>query len=448
MLFERIITPGLSHYSYILGDATEAIVIDPRRDCTVYVDLASLNEMRISTILETHRNEDLVTGSVELQQLTGAEIWHADSQWDYQYGNPVSDGQMFMVGKIKIESILTPGHTPGMMNYLVYDDRGAPWILFTGDTLLAGDVGRIDLMGNDQTGAMAAEIYESIYSKLLLLGDQVIICPAHGSGSVCAEDISKRSWTTIGLERLHNPKLQYVNKASFVSAIAHPQERPPYFKVMEKVNLEKSHTLRTQPLALNAQEFSERSSNAFVLDTRSFTDFLSAHIPNALSIWAEGLSSYAGWFIPYDLDLFIIVNHCQLHEVTNSLSAIGFDCTGYLSGDMVSWFKAGLETETVQSISVQKFCALVEEGDNPWILDVRSDHELQSQGPIPDAHHIPLTRLLSNLDEIPSDIPVHILCGSGARSTIASSLLLQQGTYNPVIVLGGAAALKSTKCFL
>ena len=248
MLFERIVSEGLAHYSYLIGDKNEALVIDPRRDCSVYVKKASSAGMRIAHILETHRNEDYFVGSVELARRSGAEIWHADRQWDYRYGHTVQPGQKWKVGRLEFEAILTPGHTPGSMSYLLKDPTGLSWIIFCGDALFAGDVGRIDLMGRDMAPKMASLLYESLFEKLLPLGDEVIVCPAHGSGSVCGEAIAERLWTTIGLERKHNLRLLARNKEEFVANLLNSQpDRPPYFSRMEKVNLEGEPILGALP---------------------------------------------------------------------------------------------------------------------------------------------------------------------------------------------------------
>ena len=111
MLFERIESEGLAHYSYLIGDQREAVVIDPRRDCDIYVEKAYEKGLRISHILETHRNEDYVIGSVELAARTDAEIWHADTHLDYGYGKPVEDAQSWRVGRLKLQAIHSPGHT-------------------------------------------------------------------------------------------------------------------------------------------------------------------------------------------------------------------------------------------------------------------------------------------------------------------------------------------------
>lgn len=141
MLFKRIVSEGLAHYSYLIGNENEAAVIDPRRDGDIYIYLAERAGYHIVHILETHRNEDYVVGSVELAARTGATIWHADSQWDYKYGRGVEDGQTWSIGGLQLRALHAPGHTPGMMNYLLHDQDGAPWALLSGDTLLAGSVG-------------------------------------------------------------------------------------------------------------------------------------------------------------------------------------------------------------------------------------------------------------------------------------------------------------------
>ncbi len=238
MLFQRIEVPGLAHYSYIAGDGTEAVVIDPRRDCRIYDRIARSSRMSVRHILETHRNEDYVAGSRELAELTGAEIWHADSELDYSYGSPVRDGQIWEAGSLKVQAIATPGHTPGSMSYLLHDQEGHPWICFTGDCLFAGDAGRVDLMGMDKAEEMAGMLYSSIFSRLLPLGDGVLVCPAHGPGSVCGSGITARTITTMGLERKHNPRLQHDNRRAFIETMVEEQERPPYFRKMEKLNLE------------------------------------------------------------------------------------------------------------------------------------------------------------------------------------------------------------------
>ena len=193
MLLKKIVSAGLAHYSYLVGDKNQALVIDPRRDVDIYIKMASEAGMRITFVLETHRNEDYFVGSMELAGRTRADVWHADVEWDYQYGQPATAGQKWRVGRLEIEAIATPGHTPGSMSYLLHDPSGIPWMLFCGDALFAGEVGRIDLLGRELAAKMAGLLYESLFGKLLPLGDEVILCPAHGSGSCVANRLPSAS---------------------------------------------------------------------------------------------------------------------------------------------------------------------------------------------------------------------------------------------------------------
>jgi hydroxyacylglutathione hydrolase len=449
MLFERIESEGLAHYSYLIGDGKEAVVIDPRRDCGVYVEKASKAGFRIKYILETHRNEDYVIGSVELAARADAEIWHADDQMDYQYGQPVEDGQVWRVGRLKVEAMHTPGHTPGSMSYLIYDHEGAPWAVFTGDALFAGDVGRVDLLGMDRAEELAEMLYDSIFNKLLPLGDEVLVCPGHGAGSVCGGNIAERVWTTIGLERQLNPKLQYTDREQFVANVAQKLERPPYFRRMEPWNLEGAPILGSLPVPtpLKPTAFAEAAEDAVVLDTRTELGFSAAHVPDALSIWQGGLASFAGWFLSYDKPILLVNEDADPTPIVRHLIRIGYDdLVGSLSGGLLAWHMSGRESRSIDTVTVQDLCHHLDMEGEAWILDLRSDEELESHGEIAGAHQIHVTQLPDRLDEVPQDETVYIFCGSGLRSMIGASLLRCRGWDKVTVVLGGLAGWHSTTC--
>ena len=192
-----------------MGSNKEAIVIDPRRDCQIYINFAQAEKMKIKKyIFETHRNEDYVIGSCQLSYLTGAKIYHG-SDLDFKYGEKVKDNQVFSFGKMKIRVIHTPGHTDESMSYALVDEtlKKQTLMVFSGDTLFVGDVGRTDLYGPKETPRLAENLYNSIFTKLLPLGDEVVLCPAHGGGSICGGEISDQEWSTLGLECLNNPVL-------------------------------------------------------------------------------------------------------------------------------------------------------------------------------------------------------------------------------------------------
>ncbi|HUS76314.1 MAG TPA: MBL fold metallo-hydrolase [Methanothrix sp.] len=450
MLLERIVSTGLAHYSYLVGDRNLALVIDPRRDVDVYVKMASEAGMRIAHVLETHRNEDYFVGSMELAGHTGAEVWHADGEWDYKYGQPVAAGQKWKVGRLEVEALATPGHTPGSMSYLLRDPAGIPWMLFCGDALFAGDVGRIDLLGKEKAAEMAGLLYESLFEKMLPLGDEVILCPAHGSGSVCGELIAERLWTTIGLEKKHNARLQAKSKEQFVASILKSQpDRPPYFRRMEKVNLEGRPILGALPTPqpMDAKSFFALSEKAQILDTRQELAFGAAHVPGSQSIWQDGLASFAGWFLSYDRPILLVGESNSVENVVAILVRLGYDdIAGFLAGGMLSWHMSGLQSAAIRTLTVQELCRLLDEGEAISILDVRSESELDRDGRIEGAQHIHITAIAERMDEVPKDKEVYIFCGSGMRSMVAASFLKARGWKRLAVILGGMAGWRSRTC--
>ena len=203
MILRKIKSEIVSQLSYFIGSSNEAIVVDPMRDCETYLNLAMKEGMNIKYIFETHRDEDYVIGSKELSSLTGSEIYHG--QWpDFEYGKIAKDGEEFKFGKLKAKVIYTPGHTPGCISVAVTDleTSNKPVLVCTGDTLFVNDVGRTDFGGASLRKAWSENLYNSIHNKLLPLGDHVVLCPAHGSGSVCGGGIAEREISTLGMERL------------------------------------------------------------------------------------------------------------------------------------------------------------------------------------------------------------------------------------------------------
>ena len=448
-MFSRIESEGLAHFSYLFGDRGEAAVIDPRRDCEEYIEQATAAGMRITHIFETHRNEDYCIGSVELAARTGAEIWHADSQWDYGYGNAVTDGQTWKIGGLHLRAMHTPGHTPGSFSYVLDEKQGSAWAIFTGDALFAGDVGRLDLLGDEHKDELAGLLYDSLYIKILPLGDGILVFPAHGPGSVCGAAIADRPWTTIGLEKNKNPRLRYGNRAEFISQTAKMLERPPYFLQIEKLNMAGAPLLSSLPQIkqYNPSDFRNAQEGAVVVDVRSDISFSGAHVPGALSIWLDGLSGFAGWFLPYDQPLLLVAEPHDQETALRQLIRMGFDnVVGALAVGMLSWHTSGYASAAVDTIIVQKLCQYLDDNLEPWILDVRSEEELVEDGRIPGAHHFHLTQLPHHFNKIPNNRDVYIFCASGLRSMVAASLLKREGLHNVIVVLGGLAGWSSTTC--
>lgn len=448
MFFKRYISEGLAHYSYLIADQGQAVVIDPRRDIDVYLDDAASAGCQITCVLETHRNEDYLVGSCEIEAAAGAEVFHADSQWAYQYGSPAGDGQEFHVGRLKILAMHTPGHTPGSMSYVLNDPDGNPWMVFSGDVLFSGDAGRVDLLGEDRMREMAAFLYESIFKKLLPLGDGVILCPAHGAGSVCGSAIAERSWSTLGLERQLNPKLQVGSQQEFIDKHATVLNRPPYFRKMEVLNLEGPPLLYRLPKLkpLRKDAFSALTADSQIVDTREPADFAAAHVPGSLAIGVDKLAALAGWFLNFDDPTLFVSDPNTAAEIAAAMIRIGFDqLSGYLGDGILGWTLAGKPITSIKTYTAEEFCSLLEKDDDVFPVDVRGDKEINGEA-LRHGVHIPLFTLLDQMEKIPRDRIVAPVCPRGNRSMLAASLLKRAGWKDLAVPLGGLGALGAIDC--
>jgi hydroxyacylglutathione hydrolase len=450
MIFKRIKSEGIAANSYLIGSRGNAFVVDARRDCQVYLDVARQEGVTINHIFETHRHEDFAVGSIELAHVTGATIYHGPGlQWGF--GVTLKDGQTFSIGHLKVTVIHTPGHTDESVSYVVTDlaAGGSPVMVFTGDTLFVNDVGRTDLYGDNQVSRLAENLFNSIFNRLLPLGDGVIICPAHGGGSICGVHIAGRDESSIGIERLQNPVLRFTKKEDFVKyKISESPEKPPYFKRMEQENLLGPPLLGKLPVltALEPQEFNNKIKNgAIILDTRDPSSFGGAHIAGSYSIWLDGLPSFAGWVLPYDKSLVLVVDdEPHFETAVRYLVREGYDnIAGYLKGNMESWYSAGLPIEGLKLISANDLKAMLDRNDDVTVLDVRKQNEWDA-GYIEGAVHIFVGHLMEKISQIPKEKPIVVHCSAGYRSGLAASILLRAGYTEIYNVAGGIDAWLSS----
>ena len=447
MFFEKVKSEIVSHLSYFIGSGTEAVVVDPRRDCQVYADIAKREGMNVMHIFETHRNEDYIIGSLELADLTGADIYHGP--WpEFMYGNVVGDGQEFKVGKLKVTAIHTPGHTPGDISIAVVDTSvGEETVLVcTGDTIFVNDTGRTDFGGPEGRREWSENLYDSVFNKLFPLGDHVILCPAHGSGSVCGGKIADREQSTLGLERLMSPVLQLGREEFIRYKVEEQHVYAPYFRRMEVYNVEGApyFGVGPHPSALTADEFREKwEEGAIVLDTRPPPSFGAGHIKGSFSLVLKRLG-LVGWVLPDDQPVILVMaSQGHLDYITRNLSRIGYDnVAGYMAGSIVNWYKKGLPLERLEMITVPELKEKLDGGEAWLVLDVRS-HEEWDAGFIEGAMNVYVGLLGKRLDEVPQDRPVAVICKSGTRSGFASSIMLRAGRENIHNVLGGMEAWKN-----
>jgi hydroxyacylglutathione hydrolase len=437
---------GLAHNSYYLSDGNEAAVIDPRRDCEIYTQLAKKDCTEIKYILETHRNEDYVIGSLELQNMTEAEIGHSNIL-PFKYGeNKLSDGDTVHVGSVKIKALATPGHTNESLCYIAYsiDEKDAKAV-FTGDTLFAGSVGRTDLYGKPNQPEQAEKLYQSIQDKLLPLGDHVLVFPAHGQGSVCGHGISGMEPTTLGYEKKTNPYLQ-LNEIDFVDKVLNEElVVPRYFKKMEVLNLNGPPLLKemSYPKPFSLLQFEERMAeqNMIVVDTRMPYAFAGSHIPNSISLWLGGTSVYPGWL--FDTSQYVVFIHeyqSDIDVVVPRFRRLGFDnMCGYLCGGMNRWQEAGRPFCSFKTVTAKESKEKLAK-DEALLLDVRDPSEWTEDGYAEGAKLIFFADLPKKTTELPKDKPIIATCSVGNRSSIALSILERVGFTDISNMLGGMTA--------
>jgi len=445
MWFERIVSEGLAHNSWIFGTGGVAAVVDPRRDCEAYLDLAREHDAVITHIFETHRNEDYVTGGPELAARSGAQIFHG-ARMAFHFGIPVREGERFMLEPLSVRILETPGHTEESITIVVADTEVSdePYLVFSGDTLFSGDIARTDFFGQERKAEMAATIHDSITRKILPLGKGAILCPAHGAGSVCGGDIADLPISTIGFEERTNPQLLITKEEFVAKRSTESPYQPPYFRQMERLNRDGPALLGTLPVPrpLQPAEVQETiRSGCQLVDIRSPTAFAGGHIPGSISIWREGLPAFAGWVLTYDRPIVVIDDfNCEVQRALPHFVRLGFDnVSGWLAGGFPAWFRAALPMERIGTCTVQELFQKQREKDL-FLLDVRDIKKRMAQGHIPGSHHIYTGEIPVRIGEIPRDRPVYVYCDAGYKGSLAASLLAMRGYDKVTNVLGGMQA--------
>ena len=440
MKFKQFYLGCLSHASYYLGSNGEAAIIDPQRDVQQYIDEAAANGEKIKYIIETHSHADFVSGHLELAERTGAEIIYGKSAKTTFPTRKVSDGDELDLGKIRLKFLETPGHTPEGITILADDTENpdTPIKMFTGDTLFIGDVGRPDLVGSkgftaEQMGAM---LYDSLHEKILPLPDDTEVYPAHGAGSLCGKSLSEETWSTLGNQRQFNYALQPMSKADFVKIVAADQpEVPMYFPKSASKNLEGSVSLDAlpEPVSLNTSEID--SFTGIVLDVREKNEYGGGHIKGAINIGLAGqFASWAGTLITIGTPIAIAAETKeQVDEAFLRLARVGIETVkGYI---IISDYEHQLVvTEQVTALEVSKRL-----GDHAQFIDVRRSQEY-ANGHAAGALNIALDRLAMEVDKLDPEKRTYVICQSGYRSSIGTSILENAGIKHLVNVAGGTNA--------
>ena len=434
MFFEQIYDKTLAQASYLIGCQAkqEAIVIDPKRDIDTYIAIAKANNLRITHVVETHIHADFLSGARELVAATGAKLYLSDEggeDWQYEFPHiGLKEGDIITVGNLLFTVMHTPGHTPESISLLLVDQPAAkePVMIFTGDFVFVGDVGRPDLLeeaagvvGSSSIGA--EQLFKSIH-KFKSLPDYIQVWPGHGAGSACGKALGAVPSSTVGYEKIRNWALQFGDDfESFKTELLKDQpEAPYYFAMMKKLNKVGRPLLITVPEypSINIEELPE---DVIIVDTRHKMEFANGHIAGSINIQNNNsLANWSGWMLPYDKPLVFISPDAQKEEITRKLMRIGMD--------NILGFATNIENYPLVKTNVVdvNFVESNIGNEDVTLLDVRNIKEF-NDGHIDGAEHFFVGKMAKGLPQIAKDNTVIIQCQSGDRATIASSYLMKHG---------------------
>ncbi len=448
MLIEQFYLGCLSHASYVIADEAsgEALVVDPRRDIEVYVDFLAQRGLRPVGVALTHFHADFLAGHLELRDRFQIPIYLgalAEAEFGF---TALSDGDVVKLGRVRIAVLETPGHTPEGVSYVVSDgDGAAPHAVLTGDTLFIGDVGRPDLLSSVGVTSeeLAGMLHDSLHRKLMALPDEVLVYPAHGAGSLCGNNLSTDTVSTIGAQRRGNAALQAPDRASFVALVTAARPPAPAYFLHDAVLNKQERPLLEETLAasvtrLTAAEVRERmAAGARLLDVRHEDAFQAGFMAGAVNVGLHGrFAPWAGSVLAPGDELVVVGEADQLDQAVIRLGRIGYDTVrGVIDwADLEADLTAG-ELDTIDRVHPDRLPDHMAES-GATIVDVRGPGE-HANASLPGAVNAPLDRLAQIAAGWDRAAPLLVHCAAGYRSSCAVSLLKGMGFEQLADLQGG-----------
>ncbi|MCB9284844.1 MAG: MBL fold metallo-hydrolase [Lewinellaceae bacterium] len=457
MKVEQIYTGCLAEAAYYIESEGEAVIIDPLRETQPYLEKLEREGAKLKYIFETHFHADFVSGHVDLAKKTGATIVYGPNSQTVFAKHEARDGEEIKVGKLTFVVLHTPGHTMESTTFLLRDEQGKDYAIFTGDTLFIGDVGRPDLAqkaGSITKEDLAGWLYDSLRNKIMTLPDEVIVYPAHGAGSACGKNMSSETWDTLGHQKETNYALRAnMTKAEFINEVTAGLMPPPqYFAKNAALNKQGYGSIDTVlqrgVVALNPEEFemTVESEGALILDVRLESEFKSGFIPGSVYIGIH--DNFAPWVGALITDLMqpivIVAPVGREEETVTRLARVGYDNTiGYLDGGFETWKAAGKPVETIDSITAPELASRMEKGLDGIVVDVRKPTEFLSHHVI-GATNFPLDYVNQNMNKLDRNEKYYLHCLGGYRSTIMASILRARGIQHLVDVVEGWRAIEAS----
>jgi hydroxyacylglutathione hydrolase len=425
MLFTQFVDEDLGCASYLVGDEDAGVsaVIDPAYAIEPYLEEAKRRKLEITRVMETHTHADHVSGHGRLALEHGLPVAiHPAAGPEYEF-EPLEDGAEIELGEVAIRIMHTPGHRPEHCAFAVIDRSRAdePWLTLTGDSLFVGDAARPDLAVEAREGAQG--LFRSL-QRLLELPDGVEVYPGHVSGSLCGAGMSSKASTTIGFERRFNHRLTLGSEEEFVSEFADPGLRPP--------NMERIVAINRGPFVGAPADLQQVSSadGAVLLDVRSARAFAAGHAHGAINVPVGGsqFPTRAAFVLDPDDRIVLHASPEKVERAARGLRAVGFlELGGYLPEID--------QSETFEPVELDELEDLLASQD-VQVLDVREKEE-RDDGYIPESRHIPYRRVADFAQELGDDGTVVTICATGARASLAASILAAEGVRaRPVLGAG------------
>ena len=436
--------PVLSVFTYLLMSEGEGLLVDPVRDISFYLETAKKEGVKIKGVYLTHSHADFIAGHTEIKKALSVPIYQSHKSGAKYPFEAVDEKSSVKIGSVTLKFLDTPGHTPDGQCCAVFSkpDTAIPKLLFTGDVLFVGSVGRPDLMeGTISAAWLASASYDSWTQKLSKLPDSVMIFPAHVAGSLCGAHLSDEPKSTIGQEKSSNPYFKAKGRGEFIALVLQGlPDAPQYFQHNAKMNREGPPPVDWDaPLPKEIEANSElmNPDKYYVVDLRDAKSYAEGHIPNSVNIAARGrLENWVGTMIPWGSKMVLVGDVDLLSEALERLPRIGYQ------GDVItleSWEKAKLPMKAGDPITPSELYSLMQKVESPLVVDVRLPKEWMALriGPV---LNLPLNLLAQLSAKLDLSQPVVLVCNSAYRSSMATGILERQGFKKARNLEGGSKA--------
>lgn len=433
---------ALSHYAYAIVSNNEMVIIDPSRNPEPYYHFAKQQHAIIVGVIETHPHADFVSSHLEIHNTLHVPIYSSKLTGASYPHTAFDDGQKIQVGTIFLAALNTPGHSPDSI-CIVLQSEGKNEAVFTGDTLFIGDCGRPDLRENTGSitatrASLARDMYYSLRTKLLPLGDSVEVYPAHGAGTLCGKALSDANRSTIGAERLSNWSLQEMTEEVFITElIAEQPFIPKYFGYNVNLNRQGANNYATSISAVTHTKFmnqildDELDKNVIAIDTKPQQLYKQSHLLNSFNIMLDGkFETWVGSIIaPNEYFYLTAQTEAQLTESIERLAKIGYET------QIKAAFVNTQHSYTSDILNLEYF---KHNKDAFTIIDIRNASEVKEKQIFANSINMPLAQLRENIHNIPTEKPILVHCAGGYRSAVGSSIIKSVLPNQTVYDLGNA----------